>query len=56
VVIIDISNKFAMERKTMKADSVMMHLDKNIIALRAKTEGSESSLIQVSYYPHYLGV
>lgn len=43
--IIDTTNNFSLERKPMKAEGILMHRSKNIIALRA-TQGNKT-VIQV---------
>jgi hypothetical protein len=45
-VIIDSSKGFAAERKPMKADAILMHRTKNIVAVRAQQ--GENTIVQVS--------
>jgi hypothetical protein len=45
-VIIDTAQNFKVDRKDMKADSILMHREKNIIAVRAKP--AANTVIQVS--------
>lgn len=46
-MIIDSSKGYAAERKPMKADAILMHRTKNVIAVRAQ-QGETSTIIQVS--------
>lgn len=46
--IIDTTKNFALERKPMKAEGILMHRSKNIIALRA-TQGTKT-VFQVSFF------
>jgi hypothetical protein len=46
-VIIDTTKGFSADRKPMKADGIMMHRQKNIIALRAAS-GETNTVVQVS--------
>ena len=47
MVIIDVEQNFAMTKKAMSAEAVMMHPKLNVIALRAKKDTSTTTLIQV---------
>ena len=45
-MIIDSSKGYAADRKPMKADAILMHRTKNIIAVRAQQ--GEQTIVQVS--------
>jgi len=46
-VIIDSAKGYAAERKPMKADAILMHRTKNVIAVRAQ-QGETSTIVQVT--------
>jgi hypothetical protein len=45
-VIVDSSKGYSADRKPMKADAILMHRTKNVIAVRAQ-QGETSTIIQV---------
>ena len=50
-VIIDSTKGYAADRKPMKADAILMHRSKNIIAVRAQQ--GENTVVQVRIYQKF---
>ena len=49
LVIVEMDNNFQSTRKPNKADAALMHPLQNIVALRAKNDSGNGTIIQVIY-------
>ena len=49
LTVVELDNNFNYTRMASKAEAALMHPSQNIIALKAKTEGVDKYIVQVTY-------